>query len=157
MWRVKPGERVSLWCTLLVFKIAYGKCCMPPVVVHQDKEYSQDILHNIPLDWKFHHRPSGYMDRYGRIKAMNQFHKICGAYSFNNQILFFDGNESHFDNRTPTQMQRKTSSPSYLNWVTPSTTSPMTTSLTKNWEISITLWSLSVCWSMITRGFNLVT
>ena len=37
------------------------------------------------------------MDRYGWIKAMTQFSNICGNSPVNNQILFFDGNDSHFD------------------------------------------------------------
>ena len=28
---------------------------------------------------------------------MTQFSKVCGAYPVNNQILFFDGSDSHFD------------------------------------------------------------
>ena len=55
MWKVQTGERASLWCTLLVFTRANWKCFMPPIVVHQSKEYSQDLHHNISLDWKVHH------------------------------------------------------------------------------------------------------
>ena len=41
MWKVKTGKRAPFWCTLLIFTRSYGKFCMPPVVVHQAKEYSQ--------------------------------------------------------------------------------------------------------------------
>ena len=107
MSKVKTGERASFWCTLLVFTQAGGKCFMPPVVVHQAKEYSQDLHHNIPLDWAVHHTPSGYMDRDGWLKEMTQLSNIFGAYPVNNQILFLDGNNSHFDDRALTQMKIK--------------------------------------------------
>ena len=87
---------------------------MPPIVVHQAKEYSQDIHHNIPLDWRVHHTTSGYTDRYGWLKAITQFSNIGGAYHVNNQILFFDGHDSHFDNRAIIKMQSKNIQPFIL-------------------------------------------
>ena len=84
---------------------------MTPVVVHQSKEYSQDLHHNIPLDWTGHHTPPGYMYRYGWLKAMTQLSNICGAPPVNNQILFFDGQDSHFDDRSLTQTQSKNIQP----------------------------------------------
>ena len=80
---------------------------MPPVVVQQSKEYSQDIHHNIPFDWKVHLTPSGYMDRDGWIKDMTKLSNICSASPVNNQILLSDGHVSHFDDHALTQMQRK--------------------------------------------------
>ena len=80
---------------------------MPSVVFNQVKEYSQDLHQKIPLDWILHHTPSGYMDWDGWIKDINQLSKICGASPVNNQILFFDGNDSHFDDRALTQTQSK--------------------------------------------------
>ena len=97
MCKVKTGEWAQFWCTLLIFTWAYGKYFMPTIIVHQAKEYSEDIRFNIPLDWTVHHTPSDYMDRYGWIKYMTQLSNICNAYPFNNQIIFFDGNEIHFD------------------------------------------------------------
>ena len=38
---------------------------------------------------------------------MTQFSNICGAYSVNNKILFFDGHDIHFDDLVITKMQRK--------------------------------------------------
>ena len=38
---------------------------------------------------------------------MTQLSNICGASPVNNQILFFDGHDSHFGNRALTQMQSK--------------------------------------------------
>ena len=80
---------------------------MPPDVVHKAKEYSQDIHHNILLDWTFHHTPYGYLDRYGWLKAMTQLYNMCGTYPVKNQILFFGGNDSPFDNSALTQVQSK--------------------------------------------------
>ena len=114
MWKVQTGERAPFWCALLVFTRADGKCFMPPVIFHQAKEYSQDIHHNIPLYWTVHHTSSGYMDRDGWLKAMTQFSNICGASPVNNQILFFDGHDIHFDNRALTQMQSKNIQPFIL-------------------------------------------
>ena len=87
---------------------------MPPVVVHQAEEYSQDLHHNIPLDWAVHHTPSGYMDRDGWLKAMIQFSNIFGESPVKNKILFFDGHDSHFDDRSLTQMQMKNIQPFIL-------------------------------------------
>ena len=80
---------------------------MPPVIIHQAREYSEDIDHNIPLDWTIHHTSSGYMDRDGWLKAVTQFSNICGASPVNNQIPFFDGHDIHFDDRALTHMQSK--------------------------------------------------
>ena len=38
---------------------------------------------------------------------MTQFSNICGTSPVNNSILFFDGNNIHFDNRALIQMQSK--------------------------------------------------
>ena len=80
---------------------------MPPTVIHQAKEYSEDLHHKIPLDWTVHHTPSSYMDRDWWLKSMTQLLKICSASPVNNQILFFDGHNSHFDGCSLTQIQRK--------------------------------------------------
>ena len=45
---------------------------------------------------------------------MTQFSNICGASPANNQILFFDGHDSHFENRALTQMQSKNIQPFIL-------------------------------------------
>ena len=70
---------------------------MPPIVLHQAKEYSQDIHHSIPLEWEFHHTRSGYMDRDRWLKTMTQFSNICGASPVSNKILLFGGHDSHFN------------------------------------------------------------
>ena len=38
---------------------------------------------------------------------MTKFSNICGASPVKNQILLFNGHDSHFDDRALTQMQRK--------------------------------------------------
>ena len=35
---------------------------------------------------------------------MNQFSNVCGAFPIKNQIIFFNGTDSHFDDRAPIQM-----------------------------------------------------
>ena len=114
MWKGQTGERAPFWCILLVFTRADGQCFMYPVIVHQAKEYSQYLHHNIPLDWIVHHTSSGYMDRHGWLKAMTQLSNICGASPVNNQILFFDGQDSHFNDRARTKMQSKNIQPFIL-------------------------------------------
>ena len=47
------------------------------------------------------------MDRYGWLKAMTQFSNVYGASSVNNQVLLFDGHESHFDDGALGQMMCK--------------------------------------------------
>ena len=37
MRKIQTGELTPLWCTLIVLTRAYGKCFMPPIVVHQAK------------------------------------------------------------------------------------------------------------------------
>ena len=46
------------------------------------------------------------MDRYGLLKYMTQLSNVCGAYSINNQILFFGGHDSHFDDLTPSYIEK---------------------------------------------------
>ena len=45
---------------------------------------------------------------------MTQFSNICGTSPINNQILFFDGHDSHFEDRALTQMQSKNIQPFIL-------------------------------------------
>ena len=75
------------------------------MILNQSKNYYQDLHLNIPLDWKVHHTPYGYMDRDGWIQSMAKFSNICGAFPVNNQIIFFDGHESHFNKRAPRQTE----------------------------------------------------
>ena len=63
---------------------------MPPIIVHRANEYSKDLRLNIPLEMEFHHTPYGYMDRYGRLKVVDQLSTVCDAFPINNQIIFLD-------------------------------------------------------------------
>ena len=56
--------------------------------------------------WTVHHTPSGYTDRDGWLKAMNQLSNICVASPEKKQILFLGGHYSHFNDRSLTQMQK---------------------------------------------------
>ena len=87
---------------------------MSPIIVHQAKEYYQYLQFNIPLECTVHNTPSGYMDRDGWLKATYQFSDICGGALVNNQMTFFDVNESHFDERALRQMKCRYSQPFVL-------------------------------------------
>ena len=54
------------------------------------------------------------MDRERWLKVMTQFSNICGASPVNNQILFFDGNDSHFDDVALRQIMCKKIQPFVL-------------------------------------------
>ena len=77
---------------------------MTPIIVHQAKEYLQDIYYNVLLDWIVHHTLSDYADRDGWIKSMNQLSNVCGTYPVNNEILLFYGHGIHFNDGTLIQM-----------------------------------------------------
>ena len=104
---MKTGEKVTFWCTLLLFNRDDGQCFIPPIILHQAKEYYQYLHHNVPLDWIVHHTPSDYMDRDGWLKYMTRLSNVCGASHVNNQIPFFDGHNSHFDDGSLRQMMFK--------------------------------------------------
>ena len=78
---------------------------MQSIIVHQTKDYSQDIHFNTPSDWIIHHIPSGYMDREARLEDITQLSTICGASTINNKTIFFGGNDIHFDDHTISYME----------------------------------------------------
>ena len=80
---------------------------MPPIVFNQANDYYQDIHHNIPLDWTVHHTPSVYMDRDGWLNVMTKFSNICSASPVNNQIIFYNGHDIHFEDYAQTKTQQK--------------------------------------------------
>ena len=80
---------------------------MSPIIVHQAKDYYEDIHFNIPLDWEFHHTPPGYMDRDRWLKSITQLFNICGTSLVSNQIFFFYGHDIHFDDHTPIHMDHQ--------------------------------------------------
>ena len=67
------------------------------------------------MDWAVHPTPSVYMDRDDWLKDMNQFSNICDASPVNNQMLLFDGHDSHFDELALTQIHSKNIQPFILN------------------------------------------
>ena len=72
---------------------------MPPMIVNQEANYTQDLHWNLPSDWLVHNTPLGYMDSDGWVKAMSLFSRTCGASKITPQVLFFDGHDIHFDDR----------------------------------------------------------
>ena len=97
---MKTWEKGTLWSTLLVFTWDDGKWFMRNIIVNQAKENSQYLHFNIPLNWIVHHTLYGCMDRYGLLKATNQLSTICGTYTIKNQPIFFNENDTHFNDRT---------------------------------------------------------
>ena len=73
--------------------------------MHQGANYTQDLHWNLPSDWLVHCTPSGYMDRDGWMKAMSLFSSTYGSSKMKPQVLFFDGHDSHFDDRATYIMQ----------------------------------------------------
>ena len=96
----QPGEREQLWCTSLIFAHANGQCFILPVAMHQITDYTQDIHYNIPSDWVIHNLSSGYIYCGGWHKPMSNFDSMCCSYPLNLQVLFYDGQVSHFNDRT---------------------------------------------------------
>ena len=45
-----------------------------------------------------------WIEKFG-FKATTQLSNVCGASPINNQIIFFDGHDSHFDDHTPINME----------------------------------------------------
>ena len=113
---MQTGERAPLWCTLLVFTRYDGKWFVPPIIFHKAKEYSQDTQYNIILDLIIHHKPSGYMDKYGWLKYMTWFYNVCGTSLINNQILLFDGHAIHLYNGALREIRWKKNQPFVLTY-----------------------------------------
>ena len=49
------------------------------------------------------------MDIDGRLKAIPKFSNVCGSSPVNNQIIFFDGHDSHFNARALRHIQFRNS------------------------------------------------
>ena len=130
---------------------------MPNIIVHQDKDYSQDIHYNVPLDWIVHHTPYGYMDRYGWLKSTHQFSNVCGTYPFKNQKLLFDGHGSHFDYSTLRQMTCKNIQTFFLKSV--NSIDAQTNDNGPNTKLKYIYNVEKVCglWSMKWQSFHLTT
>ena len=87
---------------------------MPPIIVQQANEYSEDLHFNVPLEWTVHNTPYWYKDKYRWIKATTQLSNVCGAYPVKNQIIFFDVHDSHFDDRALIHMEHQNIQPFIL-------------------------------------------
>ena len=90
-------ENSPFWCTVLLFTRADGNTPIPPIVVHQKKEFTADLNLYLSNDWLVLCTQSGYMDNDGWLKSMKLFTKLSAADSTNIQVLFFDGHDSHWD------------------------------------------------------------
>ena len=84
------------------------------MIVHQAENYTQDLHWNLPSDWLVQSTPLGYMDRDVWMKAMSLYSRTCGAIMMNPQVLFFDGHDSHFDDRATHIMRSHHISPFIL-------------------------------------------
>ena len=51
------------------------------------------------------------MDKDWWLKSMTQFSNVCGAFPVKNQILFFNGYDSHFDDRAARHMKYRNIQP----------------------------------------------
>ena len=98
----------------MIFTRDDGQCSMPPMIVHQAENYTKNIHCNLPSDWIVHNKPSGYMDRYGWMKAMSLFSRTCGTSKMNPHILFFDGHDSNLDDSSTYILQSHHISPFIL-------------------------------------------
>ena len=130
---------------------------MPPIILHRSKEYSKDLQVKTLLEWTVYHIPSGYMYRNGRLKAMTQFSNVFGASPVNNQMIFFGGHGSHFDDHSLRQMKCQNINPFYWKHANQPTTRPLIMYQIKNWSLSTINWRMCVFWSMVQQSFYLVT
>ena len=96
---IKKGEKSPFWFTSLIFTRYYGQFFVPPMIIHQAENYTQDHHWNFSSDWIVHNTPSVYMDRNGWMMAMIIFSRTCGASKLNPQVLLFDFHSIHFDDR----------------------------------------------------------
>ena len=83
----------------MILTISDGQCFIPPMIIHQAENYTQDIHWNLPSNWLVHNMPSGYMDRGGWMEEMSIFSRTCGTININPQFLFFEGHDIHFYDR----------------------------------------------------------
>ena len=100
IWKSQTWERDPFWCNSLIFTRADGQCFMPPMIVHQLENYTQDLHWNLPSDWLVHNMSSGYMDKYGWMNAMSLFSRACIYSNINQQVLLFDSHDRHVDDRS---------------------------------------------------------
>ena len=115
MFKVQTVELEPFWCTLLDFNWVNGKLFMLPIIVHKAKDYSQNLLFDIPLYYIYHHTPSGHMSWYKYLISVTQLSNVCGSSSIKNWILFFGGNDIHFYERAISYLEYQNIKPFVLN------------------------------------------
>ena len=116
IWKPQTGEISPFWFTALIFTSADGQCLMPPVIVHQAENYTQDLHWNLPSDWLVYNTLSVYMDRYGWMKTLSLFIRTCGDSKLNPQVLLCDVHDSQFDDRATHILQSHHISPFILRY-----------------------------------------
>ena len=77
----------------------YGQCFIPLVLMHQSNHYTQVLHYNIPSDWVSHNLLLVYIDSYRWHKSIAHFSSIHFSNIINTQVIFYDGHDSHFDDR----------------------------------------------------------
>ena len=68
--------------------------------MHQSNHYTQVVHYNITSDWVFHNLLSVYINSDGWHKSIAHFSSIHCFSPINTQVIFYDGNDSHFDDRS---------------------------------------------------------
>ena len=130
---------------------------MPPIIVQQPKEYSKELHSNIPPDWTLHNTPFGYMDRYQRLKSMDQFSNVCGStLSKIKEVSLIDTTAILMTTYLYIWIT-KTPNPSSWKQETIATTSLIIIAKIPNWSIFTTRWSLRGLWNMRQQNFYLTT
>ena len=97
VWSTHTSERSQFLCTSLIFTHTDGQCFATPMVVQHITHYNQYLHYNIPSDWVVHNSPSGCIYCDGCHKLMAHFASICFSCPLNLQVIFYDINDSHFD------------------------------------------------------------
>ena len=79
MWNDQTGEREPFCCTALIFTSYDVQCFVPPVIVFQEENCTQDLHYNIPKYSVVHNTPPGYMERDVWMKEMIHFKTVFGS------------------------------------------------------------------------------
>ena len=87
----------ALCCTSLIFTCSDINGFIHPVMVHHSNHYTQDTHLNIPRYWVVKNPKSGYMDYDGWLKSVAHFASTSFSSPLNTQVLFYDGQDIHFD------------------------------------------------------------
>ena len=108
--RYKPESKHHSGSRYLFLPELMGNASCHPLLCTK-RSSTHKISTSNPTGWTVKQTVSGYLDRDRWLKSMTQFSNVCGASPVNNQILFFDGHDSHFDKCTQRQMKCKNIQP----------------------------------------------